>query len=206
MRNVSFYSDTSPLPAWRDPNDLALQYASSAATRRIAADLAVLLTPPTPSSSTAETRAEESIEARLYNALAAVKVYTAQVAMHMDANWRTRLFRQLDNLLDVNEWAEDDCPLRQESFATFLKTMFLFKPERRPGLGLSEAGNIIGAWTEEDARLTIECLPGDKARWVISHDIEGHPERAAGETVVTRLAEVLEPYDLRRWLDRGVQR
>lgn len=142
---------------------------------------------------------ERPLAERLYDALAAAKVMTAEVAMHLDHGWRDRLFAQLDDLLDVEDWHDDDQPLLPASFRTFLRMILHQKPERRPGLGLSHQGNLIGAWTQGNDRLTLEFLPGDIIRWTLSCDMDGGRERAAGDNVVARLPEVLSPYRPDRW-------
>src|ERR1700735_1244401 len=43
----------------------------------------------------------------LFDALAAAKILTSQVAMHLDEGWRDKLFRQLDSLHDPAEWEQD---------------------------------------------------------------------------------------------------
>lgn len=150
-------------------------------------------------------RRPASIAERLDAALASAKVMTSKVAMHLDREWRERLFAQLDDLLDVADWHEDDEPLVSDSFRTFLRLILYQKPKRRPGLGLSHRGHLIAAWTTGSDRLTLECAPDDTIRWVLSCDIEGERERAAGETHVTRLPEVLRPYGPDRWFADGHQ-
>jgi hypothetical protein len=136
---------------------------------------------------------------RLHDALTSAKVMTSSVVMHLDREWRDRLFAQLDDLLDVEDWHEDDEPLLDKSFRTFLRLILLQKPKRRPGLGLSHRGHLVAAWTTGADRLTLECAPDDTIRWVLSCDIDGERERAAGEAHVARLPEVLRPYRPDRW-------
>jgi hypothetical protein len=124
---------------------------------------------------------------------------TSNVVMHLDREWRDRLFAQLDDLLDVQDWHEDDEPLLDESFRTFLRLILYQQPKRRPGLGLSHRGHLVAAWTTGADRLTLECAPGDTIRWVLSCQIDGEHERAAGETHVARLPEILRPYGPDRW-------
>ena len=189
------------LEIWGGPQDLALRFASSAATQSLVQMASNLQNAPAPSALTMSASNENKpIEELLYDALAGAKIYTSQVAMHMDRVWRDKLFRQLDSLLDREEWVEEDVPLQQASFATFLKVMFLFRPGRRPGLGLSATGNLIGAWTDGDRQLTIECLANDVVRYVFSHPVDGRFERTAGETTVARLCAVLGPYEIASWL------
>ena len=40
----------------------------------------------------------KSLEERLFDALASVKVLTSKIAMHLDRKWRDRLFAQLDRM------------------------------------------------------------------------------------------------------------
>ena len=200
MMNSNF--DKLPeLEIWGGPQDLALRFASSAATQSLVQMASNLQNAPAPSALTMSASNENKpIEELLYDALAGAKIYTSQVAMHMDRVWRDKLFRQLDSLLDREEWVEEYVPLQQASFATFLKVMFLFRPGRRPGLGLSATGNLIGAWTDGDRQLTIECLANDVVRYVFSHPVDGRFERTAGETTVARLCAVLGPYEIASWL------
>lgn len=140
---------------------------------------------------------------RLYTALADAKVLTSKVAMHLSADWRARLFAQLDDLMNIQDWHDDDQPVLRTSFATFLRMIINQNPERRPGLGVSHQGNLIAAWSDSADRLTIEFLPNDLARWVLSCEIDGERERAAGETPIARLPEVLRPYKPERWFSDG---
>src|SRR5260370_14230958 len=145
---------------------------------------------------------DDAIEERLFDALAVVKRLTATVAMHLDTEWRRTLFRQLDSLHDPEEWELDNEPVKQSSFATFLKAILRMRPERRPGLGLSQAGHLIAAWTTGRDRLTIEFLPYDHLRWVLSRYYNDEPVRIAGQMTVSRLAEQLAPYEPSRWFSR----
>ena len=143
--------------------------------------------------------ATASVAERLYDSVANAKIMTSRVAMHLDRDWRDRLFAQLDDLLDVEDWHEDDEPLVDESFHTFLRLILYQKPKRRPGLGLSHRGYLIAAWTTGADRLTLEFAPDDTIRWVLLCEVDGERERAAGETHVARLPEILRPYRPDRW-------
>ncbi len=144
-----------------------------------------------------------TITERLYDALAEAKLMTSRTAMYLDSASRTRLFRQLDALLDPAEWDDDDAPLRPDSFNTFLKAMLQLMPERPPGLGLSNAGDLVAAWTSGEDRLTIEFRPEDRVRWVLSRREDGEIERIAGETTAARLAASLQGHHPAHWFDRG---
>ena len=143
--------------------------------------------------------ADKPLPEKLYDALARVKLLTAQVAMHLDAEWRSRIFEQLDDLLDAEDWHEDDDPIKASSFQTFLRMIIFHNPSRRPGFGVSNRGYLIAAWTSGSDRLKIECRPNDTVRWVLSCEVDGEIERASADTPVRRLMEVLAPYSPPRW-------
>jgi hypothetical protein len=179
-----------------------LEDAVSERTREIAHSVEALQNRPSPGSLAVEpVRVSDNrpLEERLFDALAGVKILTSRVAMHLDGQWRAKLFHQLDSLHDPAEWEAGDQPLQQASFATFLRAMLDINPERRPGLGLSHAGHLIAAWTTDADRLTIEFLPTDRIRWVLSRHYDGDTDRFAGETGVARLAEGLANYHPEHW-------
>ena len=168
-------------------------------TFRDMARLRVLQLQPSPAAGVLRHGTEVSVEGRLYDALARAKVLTSQVAMHLDRTWRAKLFGQLDALHDIAEWEHGDVPIQGASFATFLRAIIALNPDRRPGLGLTSAGCLLGAWTTGQDRLTLEFLPNGHVRWLISCYDDDQVERAAGETSVARLSAVLEPYRPSRW-------
>ena len=131
---------------------------------------------------------QDDLAHQLFNALAQVKIFTSQVAMHLDTEWRHKLFRQLDSLHDIAEWEPGDEPIQRELFVTFLRAILSIRPKRCPGLGLSQAGHLVAAWTTtNDDRLTIVFLAHDRVRWVLSRHKGQVPERFAGETKVRRI-------------------
>lgn len=142
------------------------------------------------------------VEERLFDATAGIKVLISQLAMHMDATWRDGLFRQLDSLHDPEEWDLEDTPIQRGSFGTFLKAMLKLAPTAKPGLGASYKGHVVAAWTCGQDRLTIEFFPNDRVRWVISNLTGSGIERFAGEVPVSRLAETIQPYEPKRWLQK----
>jgi len=177
-------------PAGDDSARLQLAMIETLSRIRAAADLSQigrsLTDPATP------------LKEQLYNVRADCKIKTAQVAMHLAGDWRIRFFNQIDNLLDHENWEPSDQPATAASFATLLR-MILHIRGRRPGLGATAGGNFIATWTEGKDRLTIECKPDDKVRWVLVRDLDGQLESAAGETNLARLHDVLHPYDPQRW-------
>lgn len=151
--------------------------------------------------STGRALQRDTIAGRLFDARSAFKVSFATVAMHLSKDWRDRLFSQVDDLLDVEEWDERDRPTNNASSLTFIRSMIFLRPSRRPGLGADHEGNLVAAWSNGAGRLTLICRPKDHVRWLISTQIDdGQLETAAGDTVVSRLKDVLQPYEPARWI------
>ena len=170
----------------------------SARTQEIESRIQQLRTPVAPSMRPLQEHAK-SLEEKLFDATAGVKVMTSQVAMYLDSQWRSKLFNQIDLLHDVDEWEHGDEPLQRESFATFLKAICELKPKKRPGLGLTSSGQLIAAWTAGSSRLTIEFLGNSRVKWVISRMIDDEIEHYVGDTTVNRLAVGLEPHHTEEW-------
>lgn len=146
----------------------------------------------------AATGSNAHVETLLHNAKSIFKVTTNTVAMHLSEGWRDKLFKQIDSLLDADEWDDDDKPIASGSSLTFIR-MILFLKTRRPGLGATGDGNLVASWTTGENRLTVICQPSDAVRWIVSVATEGGKETAAGQTTIIRLPEVLQPYNAPQW-------
>src|SRR5690606_37539004 len=60
---------------------------------------------------------------QLYNAKAACKIKISEISMYLSNDLRSRFFTQIDNLMDPENWEEDDEPITTESFTTLLKML-----------------------------------------------------------------------------------
>lgn len=139
------------------------------------------------------------LQQNVFQALAAAKIWTSRVAMHMDRVSRDRYFRQLDLLHDCDEWFEGEKPLTLESYKGFIRFMLLIGGSSKPSLALSHKGRLLAVWQSGLDRLTIEFASGDSAEWVVSHRIDDRTERAAGSTSIARLLANLAPYGSDAW-------
>lgn len=146
-----------------------------------------------------------SVNELLFDARAAAKVAFSQVSMHFSADFRERLFDQVDRLHEADDWEEGDLPVKTLSFNTFLRWFYLNKPERLPSFGLTSAGHFIATWlcNENKDRLILEFLPRDRIKWFVTKDYDGELDYGAGITVLTRILISLAPYDPSSWLSRS---
>lgn len=145
--------------------------------------------------------ADTKLQAALQDSRSSFKVLVSRVSMHLGIEWLQKLFSQIDSLLDVDEWDLSDPVPSAETARTFIRLLLAMRVSRKPGLGVSNSGNLVAAWTTGPNRLTVECLPHDRVRWVLARVIEGETERAAGDGKIERLREILAPYDPAVWFE-----
>jgi len=134
------------------------------------------------------------IEVQLCEKAASLKRLAATVAMHLDAEWRGRLFTRLDQLLDPIDWESDFELPSEQSFSTFLRMIIYLHPTRWPGIGLSAGGHFLASWVCGSDRIIIECLRNDEVRWVLSRTVDGDRESGAGKLQLHRIPEVTAGY------------
>lgn len=171
----------------------------SSDTNTIASRVTALRNPISPASIPLS-NTNKSINEQLFDATSSIKILTSQVAMHLDAKFREKLFSQIDYLHELDDWDPEDKPIQKASFTTFLRTILYIKPKRYPGLGLSYTGNLIAAWTVGKDRLTIEFLPNDQVKWVLAkHYDNGEVERSASQSSILRMLKCLAPYAPEIW-------
>lgn len=140
-----------------------------------------------------------AIEEQLYVALADAKIWTSQVAMHLERQARDRLFRQLDVLHEADEWAQGDKPVSLASYQSLVRALLYHKINSRPGLSLMPTGNLLALWVDGEDKLTVEFLPSNRTRWFVQHQSKNGPERSTGTAPLERLRDVLQPYGAERW-------
>jgi hypothetical protein len=111
----------------------------------------------------------DPIEARLFDARAQAKTIAASLSMHLPTDWRTKVYRQIDELLEAAEWDKDSGILDPQTMRTFLRFVIFADIKMVPSLGLSPVGNMVAAWRRDTRRLTTEFLADDMCRLAISH-------------------------------------
>ncbi len=147
------------------------------------------------------THSGRSVEESLFDARAMAKILTSRISMYLREGWRDKLFYQLDNLLDPNEWDPVDKPLQERSFDTFLKAICDLKPAKRPGLGLAYSGNLIAGWrNNENERVSLEFAPTGRVTLIGSRLIDGEPVLFSARAPVSALKKTLVSLNCAEWL------
>lgn len=146
-------------------------------------------------------RSGQSLDESLFDAKATAKQLTSRVSMYLRDGWRDKLFYQLDNLMDPDEWDPEDKPLQGQSFETFLKAICDLQPTKRPGLGLTYTGNLIAAWRiNELERITLEFAPTGWVTLIGSRCIDGEPVSFSARPSVRALKKTLVSLNCAEWL------
>jgi hypothetical protein len=143
---------------------------------------------------------DEQRPEKLFDALASFKVLTSQVAMHIDIDVRNKLFKQLDELIDQEEWDDNDDIPEISSYRTLLRTILIMNPIKIPGLGINSSGRLLAAWLTGPDRLTIECFPQDRLRWSLSVNDSGERRTAAAESHLKYFLDEIAPFGSKRWV------
>lgn len=134
-------------------------------------------------------------------ARAQAKEAARKFTMLFDSDWLTGLSRQIDAMLDPDEWIEGDKPLSPDSFATLLLVLMRLRLYRRPGLGLTDDGNAVATWSRSATdRLIVECLSNGRVRWIATAPVAGVNESGMMETTPDRLVMTLAAFNPDHWL------
>ena len=117
---------------------------------------------PLPSSEKPPSSKRASLEEQLFEARATAKILASRVAMYMEDEWRRKLYRQLDSLLDVDEWMEGERPLVGDRRGRHLARL---RPGLRlddPQVGLVVAIDVPGAALADEGDVRPVRRPGGR--------------------------------------------
>jgi hypothetical protein len=148
------------------------------------------------------------IDDDLFANRAALKMLTSQVAMHLSDLQRSDLFKQIDELLNVDDWTDTDQPILVNSFRTFLRFLIYYRSVRRPSLTVTTDGNIAASWFTKQNRLSMEFLDEDICRIVMSRplDEDKGTETAAYQGPVGRIGAIVGGFGETEWYQDGTAR
>ena len=142
-----------------------------------------------------------TIEETLFDNRGLLKTIAVKYGLsYIDPLVKEQLFKQIDWLLDVEDWEEEDTLANPNTFKTLMKFILNTNPVQSPYLGLADSGNIIATWINNDNKLRLECMANDCVKWFVSCVFDGKNERTYGETYsLERLQAVLKPFENAGW-------
>jgi hypothetical protein len=137
----------------------------------------------------ARTADEVSLERKLFDALVSLKVAVAHYAMHISTEHRHRIFSELDSILNVEDWHQDDQLPAVSSLVSFLKWTIFSKQPNWTSIGISDEGTILVAWRTPRVLLTANFNASDSVRWTARVESETGIEHSAGKSSLQYFAK-----------------
>lgn len=150
----------------KSADTLAISPGMTKSRKALAAALSVAQAPAINSPVTSDSRARptlKTIEELLFDNAVDLKVTFSQITMHLNQTWRGAIFRQVNFLLDVNNWQDDSALVDKHSFVTFLRFIIFADVTAYPSIGVSASGNLLAFWRKEAKKLSVKFLSKDKA-------------------------------------------
>jgi hypothetical protein len=106
-----------------------------------------------------------SFEEKIFDALVSLKLAASTYAMHLSADERSRIFAELDDKINVDDWHQEDKLPAVQSFVQFLKWMIFARHHKWTSIGVSAAGTITVAWRTPRVLLTADFVQENEVRW-----------------------------------------
>jgi hypothetical protein len=114
--------------------------------------------------------------------LVQLKVAVAEFATHLTREQREQIFRQLDNVINPDDWHDGDELPKGPAFRDLLRWSIHSKLYNWASIGVSEEGHILVAWISSRARLTANFGGDGQVRWTsrVQTSSKSEPAIAAG--------------------------
>jgi hypothetical protein len=126
------------------------------------------------------------------DSLVSLKVSVSQYAMHLPKGERSRLFARLDEVINVEDWHEEDTLPTSNSFVSFLKWIIFSKNFSWSSIGVSNDGNLLVAWTTPNVTLTANFFPQDRVSWSAEVDSQSGIAHMVGIAPLQHFAKQAE--------------
>lgn len=130
------------------------------------------------------TSIQPSFQQRVFDASVDLKVTVSQYAMHLTTETRAKLFYDLDEVVNGEDWYEDDPLPNLISFRDFLKWSIYSKRYNWLSIGFSSEGNISVAWKSVHGLLTATFLGHSRILWTAARSSPEGQTYAAGDSTL----------------------
>jgi hypothetical protein len=125
-----------------------------------------------------------SFQQRVFDASVEMKVAVSNYAMHLTPETRAKLFHDLDEVVNVEDWYEEDALPSALSFRDFLKWTIFSKRYNWLSIGFSDEGYILVAWKSERALLSATFRGNARVLWTATRSSPEGETYAAGESTL----------------------
>lgn len=125
-----------------------------------------------------------SFQQRVFDARVEMKVAVSNYAMHLAPETRAKLFHDLDEVINIDDWYEEDALPNTVSFRDFLKWTIYSKRYNWLSIGFSDEGNILSAWKSGYGLLTATFRGNSRVLWTATRSSPDGETYAAGESTL----------------------
>lgn len=138
---------------------------------------------------------QKPFEQRVDDALVALKAATAQYAMHLSTDQRETIFDQLENIINVDDWYEEDQFPKLTAFNDLLAWSIYASVPQWHSLGVDDDGDVLIAWHTDEVTLTANFGGNRLVRWTSRYKSEGdETAHAAGDCSLRQFAKQAKFY------------
>jgi hypothetical protein len=133
---------------------------------------------------------DKSFEERVEGALVGLKSTIAQFAMHLSPEQQEVLSDQLSNIINIDDWYEEDQFPMQSALRDLLAWSIYAQLPGWDSLGVDDDGRVLIAWHTPQLTLTANFDGNHLVRWTSRQQAEGEtPAHTAGDCSLRRFAK-----------------
>jgi hypothetical protein len=133
---------------------------------------------------------QKTFEQRVTDALVQLKAAAAEYAMHLSSAQRETIFNQLESIINVEDWYEEDEFPKLNSFKDLLAWSIYADVPQWDSLGVDDDGDILVAWHNDQVTLTANFDGNRLVRWTSRYQEEGDAvAHAAGDCSLRQFAK-----------------
>lgn len=142
---------------------------------------------------------EKPFAQRVEATLVELKAAAAQYAMHLSADQRETIFDQLENIINVEDWYEDDQFPKLSAFKDLLAWSIYAALPQWHSFGVDDDGDVLVAWHSDEVTLTANFDGNRLVRWTSRYRDDGDSvAHAAGDCSLRQFAKQAKFYLLDR--------
>jgi len=146
-------------------HDVSVSLSVKSETKEVDASLSSLAKKSFPILKTAP------LEEQLYSNKASLIILTSQLGMHLSDDLKRYFYNEIDELLDIQNFTNGDSLINVESFCGFLNFFIYYHNLKKPSLGVNIESFLTATWVGNEGCLTIEFLPGNYVRSILSKEL-----------------------------------
>ncbi len=115
----------------------------------------------------------KSFEEQVGDTLVALRGAVSQYAMHLTEAQRNNISHQLESIINVDDWYEEDTFPKLTAFRDLLVWSIYAKVPEWQSMGVDDDGDILVAWHTDEVTLTANFDGNRLVRWTSRYQSDG---------------------------------